>query len=269
MAIRWDKSATTTLSKAVANFNKKINQIRTEENKNILPDNINYKEVKENIKNRNELYRYIKRLKKFQEQGQEEIIKLEGGQKITKWEYEEIKALRRNVKSKITRNLNKIDKSKHPLPFKEQWNLNALYSSLDKLERSSKKEFQRIKARIKWEGTLDNELKKAIRFRENYIKTMEKYQGYANYELLVEKMESLKDPLKFYNHISYNDLLVDLQYQSDENYNQARFTQFVEEWGVDSDKIDDSIEKPLKTDIYKYTKGRKKRLSNKTGRNYK
>lgn len=128
---------------------------------------------------------------------------------------------------------------------------------------------ERIRNRIKWQGVLDYELIKAEKFRENYIKTMEKYKGYANYELLKEKMESLKDPIKFYQQIENNDLMVDLQYQSDETYNQARFNQFVAEWGVDEELIEDTIEKPLKTDIYKYTIGRKKRLSKKTGRRYK
>lgn len=269
MAIRWDKSATTPLSEAVANFNRKINKIRSEENKDILPGNLNYYEVKESIKNRDELYRYIKSLKKFQAEGSEQIVTLESGRQLTEWEYKELKQLRKNAKTRITKKLNSIDKVSHPLPFKQQWDLIDLAHSLDKLETATGKQFERIRARINLRGRSDYELKKAIIFRENYIKEMEKYKGYANYNLLKDKMESIKDPLAFYNQIKENDLIVDLQYQSDEHYNQSRFNQFVIEWGVNEDTIEDSIEKPLKTDIYKYTKGRKKRLSKKTGKTYK
>lgn len=149
MAIRWDKSATTTLSKAVASFNRKINEIKTEENKNILPENLNYKEVKENIKSRNELYRYIKSLKKFRDEGAENIVTLESGEQLTEWEYQELKQLRKNAKTRITKNLNKIDKVAHPLPFKQQWDLIALSESLDKLETASRENIGKNKKSYK------------------------------------------------------------------------------------------------------------------------
>ena len=63
--IRWQQKDYVTLGKAVANFNKKINELNKEEKKLYLPDTINYKEIKENIVTRNELNRVIKSLKRF------------------------------------------------------------------------------------------------------------------------------------------------------------------------------------------------------------
>lgn len=63
--IKWQQKDYVTLGKAVANFNKKINELNKEEKKLYLPDTITYKEVKENIVTRNELNRVIKSLKRF------------------------------------------------------------------------------------------------------------------------------------------------------------------------------------------------------------
>lgn len=44
--IRWKRGDYISLGKAVANFNKKINELKTEENALLLPDEINYSELK-------------------------------------------------------------------------------------------------------------------------------------------------------------------------------------------------------------------------------
>lgn len=44
--IRWKHGDYISLGKAVANFNKKINELKTEENALLLPDEISYSELK-------------------------------------------------------------------------------------------------------------------------------------------------------------------------------------------------------------------------------
>ncbi len=44
--IRWKRGDYISLGKAVANFNKKINELKTEENALLLPDEISYSELK-------------------------------------------------------------------------------------------------------------------------------------------------------------------------------------------------------------------------------
>ena len=44
--IRWKRGDYISLGKAVANFNRKINELKTEENALLLPDEISYSELK-------------------------------------------------------------------------------------------------------------------------------------------------------------------------------------------------------------------------------
>ena len=53
--IRWKKQDYLTLGRAVASFNKKINELNAEEKKLYLPQLQNYKEVKENTEQKTEV----------------------------------------------------------------------------------------------------------------------------------------------------------------------------------------------------------------------
>lgn len=88
--IRWNRSDTATLSRAVRNFNKKIRELKTEENKLYLPEEISYKETKENITTRRELNRMINSLKRFQREGAEELYTTKAGEQMTVWERKEL-----------------------------------------------------------------------------------------------------------------------------------------------------------------------------------
>lgn len=96
--IKWQQKDYVTLGKAVANFNKKINELNKEEKKLYLPDTINYKEVKENIVTRNELNRIIKSLKRFSKEGSEDIYTTKAGEQMTNWERQELRDTVKNCK---------------------------------------------------------------------------------------------------------------------------------------------------------------------------
>ena len=100
--------------------------------------------------------------------------------------------------------------------------------NLENIENKKGYEFNQLKRRIFKESELDYEFKKAIVFRENYINEMEKYKDFANYEQFMEKLESIKNPLEFYEFVSINDLTKDLTYQSDEVYTQQAFNSFIQ-----------------------------------------
>lgn len=63
--IKWKHGDYVKLGKAVANFNKKIGEIANTDNYDILPQPIDYKDLKSRIYNRKELNRKIKSLKNF------------------------------------------------------------------------------------------------------------------------------------------------------------------------------------------------------------
>lgn len=67
-----------TLGKAVSNFNKKIREIRNEENKLYLPEEQNYKDIRNEIVTRSQLNSVINSLRRFSKEGAEELYTTKG-----------------------------------------------------------------------------------------------------------------------------------------------------------------------------------------------
>lgn len=65
MAIRWSRGDYIRLGKAVSQFNKEINKNKTIENSLFLPDEINYKELRDSIRTREGLNSYVEGLKRI------------------------------------------------------------------------------------------------------------------------------------------------------------------------------------------------------------
>ena len=91
--IRWKRGDYVKLSKAVASFNRKINQLEVDEMK-YLPELADYRELKDSIMSRKELNRIVKSLRRFNIEGVEEPVELPSGERLTKWEYHEAKLAR-------------------------------------------------------------------------------------------------------------------------------------------------------------------------------
>lgn len=96
--IKWQQKDYITLGKAVSNFNKKINELNKEEKKLYLPEKLDYKEVKGNIVTRNELKRVINSLRRFSKEGSEDLYITKSGERITKWERQEMRYSIKNCK---------------------------------------------------------------------------------------------------------------------------------------------------------------------------
>ena len=56
---------------------------------------------------------------------------------------------------------------------------------------------------------------------------MEKYSSFENYDKLMNKLKSIKNPEAFYEFVSKNELTKDLTYNSDMFYSQSEFNRFV------------------------------------------
>lgn len=195
------------LGKAVVQFNKTINELKTEENKSYLPDEINYKELKEQIVGKAELDRYIKNLRSFKKENAE-VYLTEGEEKITIWEKnvlnQERKIATRRIE-KALQNANKYDKSTIDTL---KYNL----ENMKQLETSTKEDFKDIVARIHKLGRKDYELKRAIQYRENYYQALQNsgVTNYKNYVKFKNRIDRIKDPKKFFEFIQKSDIMADL-----------------------------------------------------------
>lgn len=220
--IRWKQGDFIRLGRAVAEFNKKINKLNAEENKLYLPDIIEYKEAKENITTRKELNRMINSLKRFQREGAEELYTTQAGEDITRWERRELGIQSRIAQTRLTRELKALNEplesgfSRAQMGSARVREIEAQIRNLKQIETKTGYEFRALKRRIQRVGTSDYSMRKAITYQENYLKMLkESYSNFDNFDKLMAKLESIKNPQKFYEYLSQNELLADITYMYD------------------------------------------------------
>lgn len=88
--IRWTKKDYLTLGRAVANFNKKIRELQTEENKLYLPEPVEYGQIKKEILTRGKLNDVLRSLRSFNEVSAQPVFNRQTQQYITQWEQQEV-----------------------------------------------------------------------------------------------------------------------------------------------------------------------------------
>ena len=210
--INWKRGDYISLGRAVSQFNKKINELQAEENKLYLPDTINYKEAKENITTRKELNRLINSLRRFQREGAEDLYTTQSGESITKWERRELGIQSRIAQTRLQNELKSLNEpleggfSRAQMGSIRAREIEAQIRNLKQIENKKGYEFNNLRQRIMSMGRSDYVMKKATIFRENYLKEMEKYSHFDNYEKLMNKLQSIKNPVSFYNFVSQNEL---------------------------------------------------------------
>lgn len=190
MAIRYDKELSSELRRTVANFNKKIQRLEATEQE-ILPDKTSVKELKEIYKDRRQLKRKLKQLRKFSERGMEEVMLTPGGAELTKWEYETQRADYIMVKRRLTKQV-KLGQVVAKSPYLKKDDTQNAEDKLEEMKKSfkdlSQKELEFVKKII------DTEIKDryyADIFKRNFLakfETVLREQGYPE-----EVIERLKD----------------------------------------------------------------------------
>lgn len=210
--INWRQGDFIKLGKAVADFNKKINRLQAEENKLYLPETINYKEAKENITTRRELNRLVNSLRRFQREGAEDLYTTQAGEEISRWERRELGIQSRIAQTRLRNELKTLNEptengfSRAQMGSMRVAEINAQIKNLKNIEGAVGFAFNKLRDRLARQGTSDYTMKKAIVYRENYLKEMEKYSHFDNYEKLMKKLRSFTNPISFFNFVSQNEL---------------------------------------------------------------
>lgn len=194
--IKWNRSDIGKLSSAVRQFNKTIKKLESAESDLVLPDVVDYKELKSGITTRQELNRMIGSLRRFTNPAKQKAIKLDSGIEITAWEYTELKAERRRAEKRLTGELFGLEATLGT-GNKRINEIRGTIASLQKLETATGEDFKRIRERIKVQGTSDFNRKKAKTFQDNFIKA---FKGMGRKEI-VEYAQKFKDPEEFWNAI--------------------------------------------------------------------
>lgn len=208
--IRWNRSDYLKLSYAVRQFNRKISELEALD-KNVLPEEYKYTELRDNIYSRRELNRVIKALRRFSKPSQQKVVQTTSGEKMTRWELSELKKAQKRSLLNITDQAREIveveDNVMGDAEFKK---LLRTKESIEDLFNRRGTEFRRTKKRTEAWGKNDYELWRASIFRENYMNALEEMTNYKNYKLLKEKLESIENPIAFYKYVKQSNILYDL-----------------------------------------------------------
>lgn len=219
--IRWKQSDYLKLGKAVADFNRKIKKLETEENKNYFPEIQNYNELKGTIETRAELNRQIKNMRKFLKEGAEELYITEAGEEITKWENQLLKQEKRTIEKRLNKELESLNEptesgySKAQMGFSRINEIENSLKGLQKLEKATGESFNRLKGRLHFQGRSDYLTKKQRVFRENYMEMLKNFKNYEWYKEYKQKLESFSSNKEFCDYVLSHEKLGDMQYMYD------------------------------------------------------
>lgn len=204
MALRYDKKLNQEINRTIKNFNQKISRLMKDE-RELLPDKINKKELLENVNTRTELNRKLKELQRFSNRGAEEIIETRTGIRLTQYQLTNLKKESARIKRNLTNQIKKLESEvpkvfgkKQSATFKEMGdpeylNLLARRQALNKnINLLNKDEFERYRKLLLKTGQ-NQEYMNNI-FKENYIKMLTDLGYYFNYDN--EKLDILKQKLR-------------------------------------------------------------------------
>ena len=246
MAIRWQKGDYIRLGKAVSQFNQEIAKNRNISNALYLPEEVNYKELKDSIQTRAGLNSYIEGLKRIKLPGAFVPTQLEGGEVITTYEKREFDRAKAQTIKSIQNEVNKIESQtkvnlqidadiKLPNVFKsqEQKQLEARIRDYKKLYSLTGRDFKRFARELKIPYN-ETKYRRAFIFRQNYINEFKKYSNFKNYKKWQQWAYKHRNPINFYDSLPDNEYYPDdLHYQSDQTMSEQKFDAFLESLGID------------------------------------
>ena len=208
--IRWTRSDYARLSYAVRQFNKKVSELEKLEG-NVAPEEFDYREVRDSIYSRKELNRVIKSLKRINRESQQRIRTLDSGEQITQWELSELKKAQKRAVGRTTDKARAIVESDiNVMGDREFKQLIRTKERSEEVWKGVGSDFKRTAKRtLNW-GKTDYDLWRASIFRDNYMKALEEMSNYRNFDLLVNKLKSIENPIQFYNYVGQSNILSDL-----------------------------------------------------------
>ena len=141
---------------------------------------------------------------------------------MTKWERKELGIQSRIAQTRLRQELKQLNEptssgfSRAQMGSQRVKEINAQIKNIKLIESKVGYEFKNLVTRLHNIGRSDYSMRKAITYKENYFSMLEKaYKNFDNYDKLVTKLETFKNPLSFYEYLSQNELLADITYMYD------------------------------------------------------
>lgn len=248
--IKWKQSDFIKLGKAVAEFNKTIRKLENENNKLYLPEEVSYKDLKSKIVTRQGFNEAINDLKAINKESSQKTVTIETGEEVLKWYYDKVN---RNSARRERELINQLAgfnlaENKKAKPFRtdeekqiraELKNLRTVWKKTKITSSGIKKEITRGERQRKASSILksadkDSNPRKEKIYFNNYKKEMEKYKSLQNYDKL-EKFFNNTNAHDFWLKVKDDEMLKDLNYESDNTRGQDSFNRFLEQLGIELD----------------------------------
>lgn len=209
--IRWQKKDYSRLRYAINKFNKTVNKIEVDE-RSVLPSLKNYKDIKNHITTRKELNRVINSLNKANMDNLTKTEQFESGQRVTKWEYNEVRRSMRRAFQNLEKERETILAGRTSIGMGDVRlsEISAMEESLASLEYQSGSDFKRIKERAFNLGRTDYKLAKEKLFMDNFYKALEDISNFEDYDKLKKELNKIKNPHNFYEYVKRSPVLMDI-----------------------------------------------------------
>lgn len=246
--IRWQQSDNEQLTKAVKNFNAKIRRLekKNPDIKNVLPEKISVRQMKELIETRQDLKRELNALKRFSKRGSEEVVTLPDNDyktKTTKWQKQEmtrrVAVINRKRKKKLEE-LKEIEqtlrgeslgytKGDIGMGRQEEIALKPMNAFTKKMNR---KDLNFKFKNIMKESQLTYWDKSDLTLKENYIRSLEENFQYNDIKAITDKIRDMN--MKDFKAIYYAEGgNFEMNYPGDKEEEDKNFTYLNSVWKPD------------------------------------
>lgn len=225
--IKWTKDDKRVLQKAVNNFNSKIRRLEKAGYEN-LPEktslrkltNINDLDNRQAIYSRRELNATIKRLQRFSERNVEKPVRLSSGEIVSYYEKRELDIAKSRAVRRINKDIKNLEnkKAQFGMGSSELERLQATRRKILDVENRSGADYREVRELLNYNAYADRSLRQSNIWKQNFIQSL-KSSNLKNKNLLINKLNSIKNPEKAFEYVSSSEVLKDLWvfYREDAN----------------------------------------------------
>ena len=210
--IRWKRTDSENLTRAVNKFNREVKALKNEDI--TLPSKVNYNDLRDHIATRKELEEVINSLTSANERTLTETQKLESGEEVSLYEYNEAVRKKDIATKNLIQEMNKIqgDRNITGNIYMGEERITEIESTLDALNTTfeSKENFERMQKRLDFLGRTDYELARNKQFMENFFTALDDISNFENAEKLKKELKKIRNPNKFYEYVKKSPILMDI-----------------------------------------------------------
>ena len=209
--IRWKKQDSIRLTKAINRFNNELKKLDKSKN---IPSKLKYSEVRDRFSTRREFETLINSLNRADEYTLGTEVELASGEKISYWEYSDSLRKKNIAGANLLNELDRINRERAESGNRYmgeeriseiQETLNLLDESFDNLYK-----FNKRKKQLNFLGRTDYETARNKLFMENFKTAAKDLSSFKNYNKLLQIMNSVRNPNKFYELMKKSNILMDI-----------------------------------------------------------